>query len=275
MNVHKISECAQCDCAWNVRVCPMWICMPNAWKCAPNAWKWKYAPNTQKCAPNGWKCVLQKCENVHPMDEIVCPIWMFKCVQCKCVPNAWKCVPKAWKCVPQKCKKCVPNVNVQEMSECGQYKCAQTIRVHPMWMCAKYQSVPNVSVHEMLECAQCECTWNVRVAQCEHKTQSTPNVNVHQMWVGEKSLYTTKCASVLVIFLWVFVPIISLNEMFRCTECDCAPDMSRHQVSTYLHLMCMVLSPPHPHYLPFLETWYPPPSPHTILTTFYCPILTF
>jgi len=23
---HEISECAQCECAWNVRVCPIWMC---------------------------------------------------------------------------------------------------------------------------------------------------------------------------------------------------------------------------------------------------------
>ena len=127
-----------------------------------------------------------------------------------------------------------------------------------------------ISGPKLSQCAKCECTG----VSAFFSGSFLRNVNTHKMWVAGKWLYTwIKCVSMLVLFHYVFAPIVFLHEMFKCAKCSSAPDVSSSQVIMYLHQLCMMLSPSPPHHFPFLQIWSIPP--HTIPTTFYLSIMNF
>ena len=133
VNLPRMSECAQCECPQNVRVCP---------KC-------QSASNVD--VPKMSVCPMQmhpKCQSAPNVDRPK----MSECLQCESTHIFWVVI------------------SVPIFSECTQGQCANAgaffgwLFLHPIFQsdptmseCAQYECI------QMSECARCECAQNVRV----------------------------------------------------------------------------------------------------------------
>ena len=151
VNPPRMSECAQCECPQNVRVCP------------------KCQSASSVDVPKMSVCPMQmhpKCQSVPNVDLPK----MSECTQNVRVPAMWihthflggYFCAQIFRVHPRSMCQCwrifwvvISTPNLSEWSH--------NVRVHPIWMHPKCQSAPNVNAPRMSGSAQCESAQNIRV----------------------------------------------------------------------------------------------------------------